>query len=247
MHRLLNTTGHRVVPLPRRPWIMTQRWSKLVFLHWPVRPSLLGHLLPPDWELDTYDGMGWLAITPFVVERLRVRGLPPVPGLSRFPETNVRTYVRVNGLPGVHFFSLDAASRAAVAAARLMYRLPYLVADMRVRIAGTEATYATRRSDTRAPAAELRATYAPSGPVELADRGSFAWWATERYYFFVKHAASTWRTGVHHQQWPLQPARVDITHNAMFDQLRLGLPPQPPQVHYSDLIDVLVWPPERVA
>lgn len=54
------------------------------------------------------------------------RFVPAVPGLSAFPELNVRTYVVRDGKPGVWFFSLDAGNRLAVSIARTWFRLPYL-------------------------------------------------------------------------------------------------------------------------
>ena len=57
---------------------------------------------------------------------VRPVGVPPVPGLSSFHETNVRTYVRLGDRdPGVWFFSLDAANRIAVKLARSLFHLPY--------------------------------------------------------------------------------------------------------------------------
>ena len=56
---------------------------------------------------------------------VRLRGTPAVPWLSAFPELNVRTYVTCGRKPGVWFFSLDASSALAVAAARAAYKLPY--------------------------------------------------------------------------------------------------------------------------
>ncbi len=50
-----------------------------------------------------------------------------MPWVSRFCETNVRTYVRdSHGRAGIWFFSLDAARLGAVAAAvaRAAYHLP---------------------------------------------------------------------------------------------------------------------------
>jgi uncharacterized protein len=46
---------------------------------------------PAGLELDTFDGYGWVSLTPFVVEGFRPPLLPAVPGLSTFPETNVRS------------------------------------------------------------------------------------------------------------------------------------------------------------
>ena len=118
-------SSHRPWPLPRAPWVMAQTWEDLVFLHWPMDPDDLRARLPRGLSLDTYRGDAWVSITPFVVTGLRPRGIPAVPGLSSFAETNVRTYVTRDGKPGVWFFSLDASSRLAVTAARALYHLPY--------------------------------------------------------------------------------------------------------------------------
>ncbi len=58
---------------------------------------------------------------------------PAIPSLSNFHETNVRTYVHRDGRdPGVWFFSLDAANAIAVRAARILWKLPYFYAHMRL-------------------------------------------------------------------------------------------------------------------
>src|SRR5437764_1027054 len=105
---------------------MTQIWHELLFAHWPISPELLRSLIPPVLALDTYEQQAWVGIVPFRMSYVRPRGVPPVPGLSAFPELNVRTYVTVNGIPGVHFFSLDAGNFIAVALARTLFHLPYL-------------------------------------------------------------------------------------------------------------------------
>jgi uncharacterized protein len=107
-------TSNRPWPTPTESWVMVQKWQNLLFAHWPIPFETLRPLVPSVLPLDTYDGTAWLGITPFVLRGLRSRGLPPIPGLSEFPEINVRTYVTLGGKPGVYFFSLDAASRAAV-------------------------------------------------------------------------------------------------------------------------------------
>src|SRR5262249_60523512 len=47
-----------------------------------------------------------------------------------FRELNVRTSVTDGEKAGIWFFSLDASSQLAVAAARRLYKLPYFLADM---------------------------------------------------------------------------------------------------------------------
>jgi uncharacterized protein YqjF (DUF2071 family) len=87
-------------------WVMGQTWESLLFAHWRLQPERLQRLVP-GLPVDTFGGDAWLGITPFVVTGLRVVGTPPVPGLSRFPELNVRTYVTLEDKPGIYFFSLD--------------------------------------------------------------------------------------------------------------------------------------------
>src|SRR3954463_1012056 len=119
-------------PLPAAPWILGQTWADLLFCHWPVAPAAIRPHVPASLELDLFDGDAWVSVTPFEVQGTRARGTLPPPVLSRFPELNVRTYVTRGGRPGIWFFSLDAASMLAVAAARGLYRLPYFRARMAI-------------------------------------------------------------------------------------------------------------------
>src|SRR4029453_3268066 len=124
---------------------MFQNWLSLSFLHWRCNAQTLTMRLPPGLELDTFDGAGWVGLTPFLLTGLRPPFLPPLPWLSRFPETNLRTYVRGPAGPGIWFFSLDAASGAAVLGARLSYGLPYHWATMHVREARSRIEYTSDR------------------------------------------------------------------------------------------------------
>src|SRR5512133_160351 len=109
MHPVLRVTDHRPWPLPSGPWVMLQRWHDLLFAHWPVAPEILRPLIPRQLHLDVFDDQCWIGVVPFWMSSVRARGLPPIPGTSRFPELNVRTYVTYGSKPGVYFFSLDAA------------------------------------------------------------------------------------------------------------------------------------------
>jgi len=84
---------------------MKQTWHDLLFAHWPVPFQQLRPLVPAQLSLDTCDGQCWVGVIPFWMSGVRSRGLPPLPGLSRFPELNVRTYVTYKGKGGVYFFS----------------------------------------------------------------------------------------------------------------------------------------------
>ena len=97
--------------------VSVQQWRDLHFLHWEVPPEALRALVPPELELDAFEGRTYVGVVPFLMRPARARFLPPLPGLADFYEVNVRTYVRHRGgEPGVWFFSLDASNLAAVLA-----------------------------------------------------------------------------------------------------------------------------------
>jgi uncharacterized protein len=242
----LEQLEHRPWPLPRRGWTMGQTWEDLLFAHWPVAPEALRPALPAGLALEVRDGSAWIGVTPFRVRGLRLRGTPPVPWLSRFPELNVRTYVTAGGRPGIWFFSLDAARRAAVFAARRAYRLPYFHARMRAARRRGWIEYASDRRDRSGAPATLRASYRPAGPVRRAVPGSLEHFLTERYCLYAVHPArGLLRAEIAHAPWPLQPAEAAIGRNTMAAPLGLALE-GPPLLHYARRVDVAIWAPDAL-
>jgi uncharacterized protein YqjF (DUF2071 family) len=235
--------------LPRGPWIMAQRWSDLLFAHWPVDAAALRPLVPSALPLDTFDGRAWISIASFHLGGLRPRWLPPMPWLSEFPELNVRTYTSLGGKPGVYFFSLDAGSAFAVAGARATYFLPYFRASMNIRRgADGWVYYDSRRTDPRGQHAAFHARYRPTGAVSYATPGSLDYWLTERYALYaVNRSARVFRADIHHPQWPLQPVEAIIEHNSMAAAAGISIPNDPPRLAFASRIDVVVWRPLRVA
>jgi len=227
---------------------MAQTWSNLLFAHWPVPPRALRPLIPAGLILQIFDGEAWLGITPFVLIGLRARGMPAMPGVSQFPEINVRTYVTAGGKPGVFFFSLDAGSALAVIGARAAYSLPYFRARFTVRAgAAGSIVYSSRRVHRGAPRAEFSAEYRPTGEAAAATAGTLAHWLTERYCLYaVDRRGGLHRAEIHHPPWPLQPAEAQITRNTMTAGLGFDLPDVQPLLHFARRLDVHVWPPRSV-
>src|SRR5207302_6373668 len=128
---------------------------------------------------------------PFHMSGIRARGLSPLPGLSRFPELNVRTYVTHGGKAGVYFFSLDAANLPAVWAARTFYHLPYFYAAMTSREHHGSIHYSSHRPH-RAEA-EFRGRYRPISDKRAPERGSIEHWLTERYCLYTIHRGKVYR------------------------------------------------------
>jgi uncharacterized protein YqjF (DUF2071 family) len=245
---MMDQVSHRPWPLPRSPWVMAQTWHDLLFAHWPMPAHTLRREVPPRLELDTFDGQAWLAVTPFRMTGVRPRLLPLLPGLSAFPELNVRTYVTDGQKRGVWFFSLDAGNRAAVELARRWFHLPYFHARMSLEHKGDGVFYESRRIHRGAPAAEFRASYRPIGEVIRATSGSLEHWLTERYCLYaMDERQRLFRAEIHHVPWPLQLAAVEIEINTMAAGHGFVLAGGPSLAHFSRRLDVRVWQPRRVA
>ena len=217
---------------------MEQTWNDLLFAHWPLAPETLRPLVPSILPLDTFEGQCWVAVTPFHMTGVRLRWLPPLPGLSRFPEMNVRTYVTLGGKPGVFFFSLDAASLPAVWAARALYRLPYFHARMSVVQRDGWVTYeSVRDRDTK-----FRGRYQPVSEARQRQKGTLEHWLTERYCLYTVARNSAFRAEIHHVPWPLQDTEAEILENTMASAAGIKLPEIPPLLHFARQLQVLIWP-----
>lgn len=239
MHSLLRITDHRRWPLPSGPWVMKQVWHELLFAHWPIAPNRMRAHAPKELGLDTFDGYCWVGVVPFRMSGIRGRGFPPLPGLSQFPELNVRTYVTCGDKPGVYFFSLDAANRAAVWAARAFYHLPYFFASMTsVEIDG-EIHYSSRRLES---SAEFRAVYRPTSPPRQPARGSLEHWLTERYCLYTVHNRQVYCGEIHHPPWLLQDAAANFDLNTVAAASQIELPNSAPLLHFARRQNVLIWP-----
>jgi uncharacterized protein len=243
-HGILTETAHRPWPMPSGPWLMTQTWNDLLFAHWPVDAAAVRALVPARFELDLFDRQAWIGVVPFHMTNVAPRFVPSLPWISAFPELNVRTYVRVDGKPGVFFFSLDAGSPLAVGAARTLLNLPYFAAAMNVAV-GDRVDYSSRRESS--PAAEFRGWYRPHGSPRPPASGSLEYFLTERYCLYaVDHRFHAYRLDIHHPVWPLETADAEISLNTMADAAGVRLPSIAPLLHFAKRQDMVCWAPERI-
>ena len=242
---ILKQTAHRPYALPPGPWIMSQTWRDLLFAHWPVDAEQVRAAMPRALRphLDVFDGQAWLGVIPLRMFDVRLRGTPGIPTAANFPELNVRTYVTVDGKPGVYFFSLDAASRLAVYGARVGFGLNYKYAKMKVRASERgQVEYESRRVERPKPA-EFVGSYAPeSAKTFRATAGSIEQFFVERYCLYTSHGPHIGRANIHHLPWELQRAKATIKANTMAEANGIVLPDKKPLLHFAKEMDVLVWP-----
>jgi uncharacterized protein YqjF (DUF2071 family) len=214
-------------------------WHDLAFLHWPVEEARLRPHVPAGLEIETHGGSAWIGVVPFRMTDVGPRALPPLPGLSAFPELNVRTYVAHGGRRGVWFFSLDAGDRLTVRVARRLFHLPYHDARMSCVRRGDSVDYRSVRTERGQPPLTFRARYRPLGDVSTAKEGSLEDFLTRRMCLFaVDRSGAIHRGDVAHDPWPLQPAEAEIEENSMAAPLGLVLDTRPSSVLFARRLPV---------
>ena len=217
---------------------VAQQWRAMTFLHWAYDPGQLRALVPPELDLDTWDGKAWVSVTPFLMVDFRLPGLPPVPGLSTFPETNVRTYVRgPGGRDGIWFFSLEADSLATVVSASMVYGAPYRWADMAVEEGaedGKLVRYRSRRRICHAAGHDIAVRVGDPCPAP----SDLDYWLTGRWRAWTKVGGQLATAAVEHQPWPLRTATVVELEQSLLPAEGLPNPEGAPLVHYSPGVSV---------
>ncbi len=221
---------------------MRQRWETLTFLHWDYPIEAVQRLLPSGLEVEPCGGRAWVGLVPFYM-RVRAAAGPALPGLTTFPETNVRTYViGPDGRSGVWFFSLDAASPPAVAVARFAYGLPYYRARMQVRRRGEAVTYrSTRTGGLQNVGHDIEVV--PDGPFTPADLDELDHYLTARFRLWSVNRCFTMVSEAEHDPWPLQHAGIARLQQNLVEQAGLPSPTADPIVHYSEGVDVRIGAP----
>jgi len=215
---------------------MVQKWLGITFLHWRVPADQIASKLPRGLEPDTFDGSAWVGVTPFYLDDLRPPHLPALAWISRFPETNVRTYVRArNGSTGIWFFSLDAARAAACVAARVTYGLPYVWSRMAVHRFGDRINYRAGRLWPGRAYQDIEVECA--GPARKDEVATFL---TERYRLFSTIAGTLVYAPVEHVPWPLREVRATRVHQTLTGAVGLSLNGGPELVHFSEGVETRV-------
>lgn len=191
----------RMVQSSPRPFL-TARWVDLLLVSWRVPDALLQPYLPDGVELDRHDGSAHVSLVAFDFEDVVVRGLR-APGLRRFPELNLRYYVRARGHRGVSFIREYVPSRIVAFVARALYNEPYQRVPYR------------RDGDAHelvAGGASHRIAWQRGGERYLPEPMSHAHWIKEHGFGFGRRRdGQTLAYRVAHPTWRIwRDVRVDL-------------------------------------
>lgn len=232
-------------PTPvRRAWLRN-RWDDLTFVHWAYSADEVQALLPDGLRVDTFDGEAWVSLVPFRMRRAGPTFLPPLPWISTFAETNVRTYVVDRaGNRAVWFLSLDATRLSIVAFARWAIGFPYLWASMTIERSGRRWSYTTvRRRWPRRPAASTRLVVDVGETVEPTDLDVFLtarWGTVARWGGRLRHHP------VEHAPWELREATIVVLDDSAVTATGLSSPAGEPVVRAAACLDARFGWPVRV-
>jgi uncharacterized protein len=216
-----------------------QKWRDLLFVHWDVPVDSLRALVPPQLELDLWQGRALVGVVPFAMQDVRPSWLPSLFALD-FLETNTRTYVTYRGRPGVYFFSLEAASLLAVKAARWGWGLPYFHASMTLERDGDWIAYATKR---RGAEAACTARYRPGTLLGPSPEGTLEYFLLERYLLFSLKRDVVYEGQVVHEPYPAQQVELASIEESLLRAAGLERGATPCAVHYAAGVDVEVFGP----
>ncbi|MEU9165967.1 DUF2071 domain-containing protein [Streptomyces sp. NPDC048424] len=225
--------------------LLTQSWLDLAFLHWAADPADIAPLLPGGTEPDTLDGVTYVGLVAFRMYRIGWLGLPGVPYLGSFPETNVRLYsVDSHGRRGVVFRSLDASRLFPVVVGRAAFRLPYVWSRMTVRRDGSTLTYSSGRRWPGPRGARSVITVRTGEPI--AEPTPLEHFLTARWGMHSDFFGRLLYLPNSHPRWPLHRAELLACDEDLVVAAGLPAPAGPPvSVLYSPGVPVRFTRPPR--
>jgi len=236
-------------PSPMGRWWLRNRWDNLAFVHWAYEPEVVQALLPDDIRVDTFDGRAWVSLVPFEMREATPRWLPPIPWISSFAETNVRTYVVDSaGNRAVWFFSLEASRLPIVVFARWLLGFPYVWSTMSTEERHGWRGYTTqRRRWPRSPASatvvELQIGETIAAPEQLDVFLTGRWGTVSRW---PMRRGRLRHHPVDHPEWTLRGATLTRYEDRSIEAAGLPAPVGDPIVRWVESIDARFARPSRV-
>lgn len=229
-------------PEPVKRAVMVQQWQDLAYIHWRYPIEEVQALLPAGIEVDSFDGSAWVGLIPFSMRNIGLPRLPAVPYFGSFPEVNVRTYVRRNGVPGVWFFSLDVNRFLPALVARVSYFLPYCWGKASNKRTDTTLETEVRRTWPSRASTSIRVSI--GDPIESPDDLSV--FLSARWGLYSRGIGKGVRYApVDHETWPLWTATLESLNDTLLTAAGLSAPIGDPHVMFSPGVSVRIGLPRR--
>ncbi len=233
----------RLLSPPSPPWVLFMTWRDLLFASWRVPVEKLRPLVPPELELDAFDGSAWVSMVPMRVTDMHYRGVPPIPGMETLRELNLRTYVTRGNKPGVYFLSIDCPAVVSDWMANHFFGVPYLRANIATINDGGTYQYASERIQKTQPPPAFFGSFQPVGEEFDPSQNPLAKFLVERYCLYFVKDGVVWRGDIYHADWHLRAAEAVIAVNTIPKAAGLEVPAKPDHLVYCLETDTLIWLP----
>ena len=236
--RVAGESAHRPWPLPAAPWSLALTRRDVLLAHWSLPREELARRLPGGLVADTFAGRAWLGVAAYRVSDFRIRGLPPLPGVASFLQLEVRAPVTWKGRPGLWLFQLETGKQLVAEVLKRTHRLPAYGARLSLR----EDDAGCRHFEAWRDGHRFAVDYTPGGHPFAAVPGTLDHFLTERYALYTGDGGRLYGIELNHLPSPLEQA------SAAFGPTTLTPPPPAgePNLLYSAVEDVLLWPLEEL-
>lgn len=196
----------------RWPWVAQQNWQDVLFIHTPIAYEELRLLVPYPFEVDTYDGQGWISIVLFKATHSRLRCMPACLSYPSFHQMNIRTYVKFGNERGVYFFSINADSSMVKTGGNLA-SLPFSRANMTMQKVEDTIYFEANRLLENQKYMTFNVAYRPNSSVFTPHPDSLPYFLTERYCIWMFKGNTILKAPILHSHWNLQQANISVTES----------------------------------
>lgn len=198
--------------------VLIADWAPAVFIHYAVEADVLQPLVP--FPLDLHDGQAYVSVVAFVQWGLRPKGGGRVAALlskplANHPFCNVRTYVVVDGEPGIYFLAEWIPNRWAALLGPPLYGLPYRLGELRYDIADPTEVRGNVRAN--GGAFRFRAAGDRWSTPEPAPADGLSEFLLERYTAFTMRGCTPLRFRIAHEPWVQVPLDVEVEDDSLLD------------------------------
>ena len=208
--------SHRGEPL------LVADWLRVLMMHFEVDVrALQGHV---PYQLDLHEGRAFVTLVAFTMENMR----PSVGGrlsswllkpIATHDFLNVRTYVRRNGEPGIHFLAEWLSNWLAVQLGPLAFGLPYRHGHTSYQHDWLIGRYCGSVQDVRTKARfKYRAESQPAHSASPCEGNSLDAWLMERYAAFNSAGGRKRFFRVWHPPWPQTRVEVMIENTELLEE-----------------------------
>jgi len=187
-----------------------QTWKNLLFQHFEIEDiNILQKYLPKNCTFDSFEGKYYLGLVSMNMTNVKHKATGNITWFKHYNELNVRTYIIHDNRPGVLFLSLDVNSLVSIFGARVFYGLPYRFSK-----------YENKKNQVtsfRNSEVQFQTQYKITSESKVYDKETFAFWATQRYFFANKYLGVSFKGEISHKPWELCTASVENSNISVLD------------------------------